>query len=314
MDFGYHNASFVYEGEGSLVESIAERAKLVEDAGFSWFTLMDHFWQLAGVGHHDEPFVECYSGLSALARETEEMDLSALVTCVHYRNPAFLAKTVASLDTLSEGRAVLAIGAGWYEDEYDAAGLEYPDAATRIRQMRDAIELCRTAWNQPSPVDYEGKHYDLDGLYLEPKPDEIPVLIGGAGEQLTLRATAEYADRWNIPGRDPETYEHKLDVLREHCADFDRDYDEIEKTVTLTTLLRDSTEAAHEDYEAIMAESENGPTPREEFRGLVGTPSEAAQLVETYRELGVDTLQIQPAKNDRESTLKFIDEVMPEFA
>ena len=314
MDFGYHNASFVYEGEGSLVESIAERAKLVEDAGFSWFTLMDHFWQLAGVGHHDEPFVECYSGLSALARETEEMDLSALVTCVHYRNPAFLAKTVASLDILSEGRAVLAIGAGWYEDEYDAAGLEYPDAATRIRQMRDAIELCRAAWNQPSPVDYEGEYYDLDGLYLEPKPDEIPVLIGGAGEQLTLRATAEYADRWNIPGRDPETYEHKLDVLREHCADFDRDYDEIEKTVTLTTLLRDSTEAAHEDYEAIMAESENGPTPREEFRGLVGTPSEAAQLVETYRELGVDTLQIQPAKNDRESTLKFIDEVLPEFA
>ena len=313
MDFGYHNASFVYEGDGSLVESMAERAKLVEDAGFSWFTLMDHFWQLAGVGHHDEPFVECYSGLSALARETEEMDLSALVTCVHYRNPAFLAKTVASLDSLSEGRAVLAIGAGWYDDEYDAAGLEYPDAATRIRQMRDAIKLCETAWSEPSPVDYAGEYYDLDGLYLDPKPEEIPVLIGGAGEQLTLRATAEYADRWNIPGRDPETYEHKLDVLRDHCADFDRDYDEIEKTVTLTTLLRDSAEAAHEDYEAIMAESENGPTPREEFRGLVGTPSEAAELVETYRDLGVDTLQIQPAKNDRESTLKFIDEVLPEF-
>ncbi|MFB6295977.1 MAG: LLM class flavin-dependent oxidoreductase [Halobacteriales archaeon] len=314
MEFGYHNASFVYDGEESLAESMVERAQLVEDAGFTWFTLMDHFWQLAGLGHHDEPFVECYTGLSALARETDEMDLSALVTCVHYRNPASLAKTVASLDTLSEGRAVLAIGGGWYTDEYDAAGLEYPDGPTRIRQMRDAIELCRAAWNEPSPVDYEGEYYDLDGLYLNPKPDEIPVMIGGGGEQLTLRATAEHADAWNIPGSDPKEYEHKLDVLREHCADFDREYADIETTVTLTTLLRESTEAAHEDYEALLAESENGPTPRDEFRELVGTPSEAAELVAAYRDLGVDTLQIQPVKNDRESTLRFVDEVMPEFA
>ena len=147
MDFGYHNASFVYEGGEDVADAMAARAKLVEDAGFSWFTLMDHFWQLAGIGHHDEPFVECYSGLSALARETDSMTLSALVTCVHYRNPAMLAKTVASLDTLSEGRAMLAIGAGWYDAEYEATGIEYPDAAARIHQMRDAIELCRAAWS-----------------------------------------------------------------------------------------------------------------------------------------------------------------------
>jgi F420-dependent oxidoreductase-like protein len=314
MDFGYHNASFVYDGDGSLVDSMAERAKLVEDAGFTWFTLMDHFWQLAGIGHHDEPFVECYSGLSALARETDSMDLSALVTCVHYRNPAMLAKTVASVDTLSEGRAMLSIGAGWYTAEYDATGIEYPDDAGRIRQMRDAIELCEAAWTEPSPVEYEGEYYDLDGLYLDPKPEEIPVMIGGGGEQLTLRVTAEYADAWNIPGSDPETYAHKLDVLEDHCADFGRDYDDIEKTVTLSTLIRDSTDTAHEAYEDLLEASENGPTSREEFRGLVGTESDVAGLIEQYRDLGVDTLQIQPVKNDRESTLRFIDGVMPEFA
>ncbi|MFB6228637.1 MAG: TIGR03560 family F420-dependent LLM class oxidoreductase [Halobacteriales archaeon] len=314
MDFGYHNASFVYDGDDSLADSMAERAKLVEDAGFTWFTLMDHFWQLAGIGHHDEPFVECYSGLSALARETDSMDLSALVTCVHYRNPAMLAKTVASLDTLSEGRAMLSIGAGWYDEEYDATGIEYPDDAERIRQMRDAIELCETAWTEPSPVEYEGEYYDLDGLYLNPKPGEVPVMIGGGGEQLTLRVTAEYADAWNIPGSDPETYAHKLDVLEGHCADFGREYDDIEKTVTLSTLIRDSTDAAHEAYEDLLTESESGPTSREEFRGLVGTESDVARLIEQYRELGVDTLQIQPIKNDRESTLRFIDGVMPEFA
>jgi alkanesulfonate monooxygenase SsuD/methylene tetrahydromethanopterin reductase-like flavin-dependent oxidoreductase (luciferase family) len=275
---------------------------------------MDHFWQLAGIGHHDEPFVECYSGLSALARETESMDLSALVNCVHYRNPAMLAKTVASLDTLSGGRAMLSIGAGWYTAEYDAVGIEYPDAETRIHQMRDTIELCQAAWNDPSPVEYSGEYYDLDGLYLDPKPEEIPVMIGGGGEQLTLRATAEHADAWNIPGSDPETYAHKLDVLEGHCADFDRDYDDIEKTVTLSALIRESTEAAHEAYGDLLNASESGPTPREEFRGLVGTESDVAELVERYRELGVDTLQIQPVKNDRETTERFVDGVMPEFA
>jgi alkanesulfonate monooxygenase SsuD/methylene tetrahydromethanopterin reductase-like flavin-dependent oxidoreductase (luciferase family) len=293
---------------------MAERAKLVEDAGFTWFTLMDHFWQLGFIGHHDEPFVECYSGLSALARETDSMDLSALVTCVHYRNPAVLAKTVASLDTLSEGRAMLSIGAGWYTAEYDAAGIEYPDAETRIHQMRDVIELCRAAWNEPSPVEYEGEHYDLDGLYLDPKPGEIPVMIGGGGEQLTLRATAEHADAWNVPGSDPEEYDHKLDVLEGHCADFDREYDDIERTVTLVTLIRDSTDAAHGAYEDLLDATENGPTPREEFRGLVGSETDVAELIEQYHEVGVDTLQIQPVKNDRESTLRFVDGVMPEFA
>ena len=314
MDFGYHNASFVYEVEEDIADVMAERAKLVEDAGFSWFTLMDHFWQLAGIGHHDEPFVECYSGLSALARETDSMTLSALVTCVHYRNPAMLAKTVASLDTLSEGRAMLAIGAGWYDAEYEATGIEYPDAAARIHQMRDAIELCRAAWSEPSPVEYSGEHYDLDGLYLDPKPDSIPVMIGGGGEQLTLRATAEHADAWNVPGSDPDTYAHKLDVLEGHCAEFDRACDDVEKTVTLSALIRDSTESAHSDYEALLAESEDGPKAREEFRGLVGTESEVAELVAEYRDLGVDTLQIQPVKNDRETTERFVDGVMPEFA
>jgi F420-dependent oxidoreductase-like protein len=316
MDFGYHNSSFVYHGdpqERSLVDSLTARAQFVEDAGFTWFSLMDHFWQLPGHGYRDEPFVECYTGLSALARETETMELSALVTCVHYRNPALLAKQVATLDALSEGRAVLAIGAGWYEDEYDAVGLEFPDAETRIKQARDAIRLCEAAWTESSPVDYAGEFYDLDGLYLNPKPDDVPVLVGGAGEQLTLRLTADLADRWNLPGTDPETYAHKLDVLREHCSDLGRDYDDLTLTVTLPTLLREDGEAAHEAYEDLLSASPQGPRDREEFRGLVGTPADAAALVETYRDLGVDALQIQPPKNDRRSTELFVDEVAPEF-
>ncbi|MFB6121311.1 MAG: LLM class flavin-dependent oxidoreductase [Halobacteriaceae archaeon] len=316
MDFGYHNASFVYHDdpdERSLVDSLTARAQFVEDAGFSWYTLMDHFWQLSGVGYHDEPFVECYTGLSALAEATDEMELSALVTCVHYRNPAFLAKTVASLDSLSEGRAVLAIGAGWYEDEYDAAGLAFADAETRILQTRDAIDLCKAAWNEESPVNFEGDYYELDDLYLNPKPDDVPVLVGGGGEHLTLQMTADKADRWNLPGAEPERYEHKLDVLEGHCEDLGRDFDDIELTITLTACIREDSEDAHEAYEDLQGDTPRGAAGRDEFRGLVGSPAEAAEIVETYRELGADTLQIQPPKNDRRTTELFVDEVAPQF-
>jgi F420-dependent oxidoreductase-like protein len=316
MDFGYHTTSFVYRGEDdskSVHESLVDRAQFLEDAGFSWFTIMDHFWQLPGIGYPDEPTIECYTGLSAVAEATEEMELSGLVTCVDYRHPAYLAKAMASLDSISEGRGVLGIGAGWFDDEYDAANIEFADPSTRIRKLRDAIRLCRTAWTEESPVDYEGEYYDLDGFYLDPKPDDVPVLVGGGGEQLTLRVTAEYADRWNIPGADPATYEHKLDVLREHCEDVGRDYGEIAKTVTVNALVRETTEEARDAYEELLAETPEGPPPREEFPGSVGTPAEVADHVQTFRELGVETYQIEVPKNDRETVERFADEVVPQF-
>jgi F420-dependent oxidoreductase-like protein len=315
MDFGYHTTSFVYEGaepEKTLNRRLVDHAQLLEDGGFSWFTVMDHYWQLPGIGHRDEPTVECYSALSALAETTDEMALSGLVTCVHYRNPALLAKMMASLDVLSEGRAVLGIGAGWNDPEYEAVGMDFPDPATRVKQMRDAIELCQTAWSEDSPVDYDGEYYDLDEFYCNPKRD-IPILVGGGGEQLTLRVAAEYADWWNVPGTDPETYEHKLDVLRDHCRDLGTGYGEIKKTVTLNAIVREEAEAAHGVYEDLLTETDDGPTPREEFRGAVGSVAEVCDLVETYRDMGVETFQIEVPKNDRRTAELFVDEVLPQF-
>ena len=313
MEFGYHQSSFAFEEE-PLGDALLDRAQFVEDAGFTWFSLMDHFWQLPGIGRKDEPLVECYAGLSAIAAATDSIELSGLVTCVHYRNPAYLAKLVGSLDSLSDGRAVLGIGAGWYDEEYDAIGIEFPDAAERVRQLRDVIRLCETAWYEESPVDYEGEYYTLDELYLDPKPDDVPILVGGGGEQLTLRLTAEYADRWNVPGADPEEYEHKLAVLYDHCQNEGRDYEDIEKTITLRTVVRDDSDGAHETYERLLEESVRGPVGREEFRGLVGTAGEVAELIETYGDLGVDTLQVEVLRDDRESLERFVDDVMPEFS
>ncbi|NGM70180.1 TIGR03560 family F420-dependent LLM class oxidoreductase [Natronolimnobius sp. AArcel1] len=313
MEFGYHHSSFATHDDRSPAAALIDRAQRLEDDGFTWLSLMDHLWQLPFHGHRDEPFVECYSGLSAVAAATDEITLSALVTCVHYRNPVYLAKVVSSLDALSEGRAVLGIGAGWYEDEYDAMDMEFPPADERIRQLRDAIKLCETVWTEESPVSYEGEYYDVDDLYLNPKPDDVPILVGGGGEQLTLRLTAEYADWWNLPGVTPEQYEHKLSVLREHCENAGRDYDEIDTTVTIPTIIRDDTDDAHAVYEDLLEETDEDTTPRDEFRGLIGTAEEVAAGIEEYQALNVDRFQIGVPKNDPETIDRFVDDVMGEF-
>jgi F420-dependent oxidoreductase-like protein len=315
MDFGYHHASFHYpDDDQPMVESTVDRAQWLESEGFDWFSVMDHVWQLPFVGQRDEPFLECYTALTAAARETDSMDLGALVTCPHYRNPAYLGRVVASLDHVSGGRAVLSIGAGWYEDEYDAMGVDYPDISTRNRQMRETIELCQAMWNEASPASYEGEHYELDEFYCDPKPDDVPVLIGGGGEELTLRATAEYADRWNVPSGDPETYAGKLDVLREHCEELGTDYDAIEKTIGNTIVIREETEAAHEAYEDLLGRTEMGPTPRDEGRGTVGSPAEVAERIEAFGEVGVDTFMLMVPANDQRTVELFVDEVKESVA
>jgi alkanesulfonate monooxygenase SsuD/methylene tetrahydromethanopterin reductase-like flavin-dependent oxidoreductase (luciferase family) len=221
-----------------------------------------------------------------------------------------LAKQALTIDHATNGRVELGIGAGWYEDEYDAMGVEFPDIATRNRQMRETIELCRAMWNRESPVSWEGEHYELDGFYCDPKPDGIPVLIGGGGEELTLRATSEYADRWNIPSGDPGRFAGKLDVLRDHCEEMGTDYDAITKTVGNTTVLRETTEAAHEAYEDLQSETEDGPTPRGEDRGVVGTPAEAAERIEAFGGAGADQFILMVPLNDRRTVELFVDEVM----
>ncbi|MFB6174086.1 MAG: TIGR03560 family F420-dependent LLM class oxidoreductase [Halobacteriales archaeon] len=311
MRFGYHHVSF--DGDDDPFGAMLDRARFLDANGFSWLSFMDHLWQISGNGRHDEPFFDCYTALPAAAAVTETVELSGLVTCVHYRNPALLGRMVTSLDHASDGRAVLGIGAGWFEAEYEAYGYEYPDPATRVRQMADTVRLIRALWTRESPVTYHGSHYSVEDVILEPKPvgdPHPPILIGGGGEQLTLRATADLADRWNIPGSSPSEYAEKLDVLRGHCDDLGRDYDEIEKTTANTVVIRDSTEAAHEAYEELMAGTESGPTPREGFRGLVGTPAEVADGIEAYADLGVELSMLKVPKNDRPTIERFVDDVM----
>ena len=317
MRFGYHNSAFVGADGGQPFQAVLDRARRLEDAGFDLITFMDHVWQLRHNGRRDDPFFDCYTTLPAVAAVTDRVELSALVTSVGYRNPALLSKMLATLDHASDGRAVLGIGAGWYEAEYDAYGYEYPEPETRVHQLRDAVRIAKAMWTEDSPVTYRGEHFVVEDAILEPKPladPHPPVMVGGGGEQLTLRVVAEHADRWNVPMVDPETYEHKLAVLADHCEAVGRDYDEITKTVLARALIRETAEEAHDYYESFAEASEGEPVPREEFRGMVGTPEDAAALVGRFQDLGAEMVMIAVPRNDEETIERFADDVLPQFA
>lgn len=312
MRLGYHHGSFrERDDDRPLFDTLRERAQRLDAAGFSILTAMDHFWQLSSKGYPDEPFLDCYATLTAVAAVTDAIELSALVTCPHYRNPGYLARIVASLDAISGGRAVFGIGSGWYEDEYEAIGVPFPEPSTRNRQMRDVIRLCRTAWTEPSPVTYDGTDYGLDGLYLDPKPEDIPVMIGGAGEQLTLRAVAEYADRWNVGPLAPDALAAKLEIIDEYAATYDRSVSDVRVTMMQDVVLRPDHEAAHAAYETLLTDTASGPTPRAQGRGMVGTPAEMIEWLASYRDVRLDTLLVRVPLNDRRTIELLIDEVLP---
>jgi len=177
--------------------------------------------------------LEGYSVLSFVAAKTERLRLGLLVTGVTYRHPGLLAKTVTTLDVLSGGRAMLGIGAAWYEREHLALGVPYPPVAERFERLEETVQICEQMWSD-NDGPYDGKYYQLAETICVPPPLQTPrppILIGGGGEKKTLRLVAQYADACNLFGTSPEGIAHKLDVLRGHCDTLGRDYDSIQKTI-----------------------------------------------------------------------------------
>jgi F420-dependent oxidoreductase-like protein len=192
---------------------------------------MDHVFQVGMIGPPTEPMLEAYSTLGYLAGATEHLNFHALVTAATYREPGLLAKIVASLATISGGRIMLGIGAGWFEEEATGIGLSFPPLAERFERLEETLQICHRMWaGDESP--FVGRHYRLEHPICSPRPAERPrIIIGGAGEHKTLRLVARYADACNIYfGLDIVA---KLKILAEHCAREGRSYDEIEKTSTM---------------------------------------------------------------------------------
>jgi F420-dependent oxidoreductase-like protein len=310
MKFGIHHASWLDSPDRTeIFETTKAKAQWAEEHGFTWFSVMDHMIQIPGVGPPEEPILEGWAVLAGLAAATSRIRLATLVTAVGYRNPAHLAKIAASVDLISRGRLTLGIGAGFFEDEYKQYGWAFPPkAATRIRQMEEAVELILKMWTEPRTT-FHGRYFQIEDAILEPKPlqkPRPPVMIAGGGEQMTLRAVARLADACNLTRSDiPET-RRKLAVLRRHCDALGRDYDAIEKTLVLRWLLA-------RDAAALAAKLER-LAPRGSSPGFVGTVSEAIDLMGQYRDAGIDLLIHSDGLNDVESREFLVSDVMPHFA
>src|SRR5262245_55904724 len=270
---------------------------------------MDHMIQIPGVGAPDEPILEGWTVLSALAAVTHRIRLATLATVVSYRNPALLAKIAASVDLISRGRLTLGIGAGFFEDEYRQYGWEFPPRpAIRIQQMEEAVQLIIRMWTEPRTT-FHGRYFHVEDAILEPKPVQKPrppVMIAGGGEQLTLRAVARLADACNLTGGDVAEVRSKLAVLRGHCEAVGRDHHTIEKTYVQSWLLA-------RDAAAVAAKRERLPV-RGWPPGFVGTVSEAVDLIGHYQDAGVDLLIHSDRWDDAETRELFASEVMPHFA
>jgi F420-dependent oxidoreductase-like protein len=227
-------------GDGEIGSRLAEIGRTADEAGFASLWVMDHFFQIQGVGEPEEPMLEGYSALSYLAGVTESAKLGTLVTGVHYRYPGLLVKTATTLDVLSGGRAYLGIGAGWNERESLGLGVPFPSTRERFERLEEALQIADQMWSG-KVAPYHGAHYHLEETLnspqalSEPRP---PIMIGGMGERRTLRLVAQYADACNLfafGGAD--LIRHKLDVLRGHCEGVGRDYEEIERTALGTVNL-----------------------------------------------------------------------------
>jgi F420-dependent oxidoreductase-like protein len=263
MKVGLHISDFTWAGGApELAPRLAEIAQRAEQIGVDRVSVMDHVWQIGPIGPPEHEMLEAYTALGWLAAKTERVKLLTVVTAVVYREPGLLAKAITTLDVLSGGRAILGLGAAWNEEESRGLGLFFPPLKERFERLEEALQIVKQMWSE-SEAAYEGKHYHLARTLNSPQPlsrPHPPILIGGSGEKKTLKLVAQYADACNISSLEPAEAARKLGVLRQHCADVGRDYDEIEKTAQVRYDLGNNGENVNETIEGLHELAEAGFT------------------------------------------------------
>jgi F420-dependent oxidoreductase-like protein len=280
--FGFHMPTFTFPGvpNDRLFDRVVENAKAAEAAGFDLVTVMDHLYQIRGIGPETEPMMEAYATLSALATQTSRVKLGTLVTGVTYRNPALLVKQVTTLDVISKGRAILGIGAAWNEDEHRGYGIEFPPIGKRMDRLGEALTIAKLMFTQDRPS-FEGAYYKIDRALNVPRPIQPggpKILVGGGGERRTLRLLAEHGDIGHWFGGNLEDLKRKKKVFEEHCAAVNRDPSEVLLTVGLTLVLAEN----EKDAKALM----DGLTPERRAVARTATVSQAAEVIGQYMTAG----------------------------
>ncbi len=233
MRLGLQVNRFNYPGgDAAIGPTLADIGRRAEATGLDSLWVMDHFFQLPHLDPAERPMLEGYAALAYLAGVTERITLGTLVTGVTYRQPAVLVKTATTLDVLSGGRSYFGIGAAWFEREHLGLGVPFPSTRERFERLEETLQIAHQMWSgEVGP--YAGKHYQLAETLCQPMPlskPHPPIMVGGGGEQKTLRFVARYGDACNIISTDMDVLRHKLEVLRGHCETEGRPYAEIEKT------------------------------------------------------------------------------------
>lgn len=296
---GYQIPNFTYPTGTNIFDSVVSQAKAAEAAGFDRVLVMDHFYQLPGIGAHDEPMMECYTMLSALAQHTSRVRLSALVTGNTYRNPALLAKTITSLDHVSNGRATLGIGAGWFELEHNSLGFEFGTFTDRFEKLEEALQII-IPMLRGERVTFSGKHYSVTDAVNSPATvSRIPVMIGGSGEKKTLRMVAQYADESNLTRGTNDEIRHKIEVLGEHCERLGRNRSEITVTKMTMVCVAPTMEQAEADLRATAEVKGWSEQVLGMVKGMIlfGDPDTVGEQMQAVVDTGLDGLTINMPVN-----------------
>jgi F420-dependent oxidoreductase-like protein len=301
-------------------ETMTGVAQRIEEVGFESLWVYDHFHTVPAPTQ--EATYEAWTLMASLAAVTSTVRLGQMCTCNTYRPPSYLAKVAASIDVISGGRLEMGIGAGWYEHEHDGYGFPFLAPGPRIRMLEEGLEIMKAMWTE-DVVDYDGRHYRLQGAICQPKPlqsPHIPLWVAGGGEQLTLRVAARHAQYTNF-GVKPEWFSHKSDVLAGHCRDVGRDFDEITRSANFNIVCAD-TEADVADrigmVKARFVEHVTAEKAEEQlrlYRHNSGTPEQVVDSLREWEKLGLAyaIVYFPDAAYDLSSLELFAREVIPEF-
>ncbi|MGH7818299.1 MAG: TIGR03560 family F420-dependent LLM class oxidoreductase, partial [Candidatus Binatia bacterium] len=292
---------------GGSWSEVRETALLVDESGFDSVWVADHFF---GVGAEDP--LEAWTEMTAVAAITRRVEIGFLVLCNSYRPPSLLAKMAATFDNISNGRLIVGYGAGWFQQEYEAYGYDYPSLRTRLDQLEEGLEILKKMWTEDEAT-FHGVHYHIENARCRPAPvrkPHPPILVGGGGEKILLKLVARYADIWNNLGISHREISHKLEVLRTHCEKVGRSFEDIEisqQTIAAIALDRDAARRRTEDVHGEVGFLSGAPE-----LCLTGTPAEIIERVRKNVDLGITTFIVSFGRHTgAENVRLFSTEVIP---
>ncbi len=298
--------------EGATFDDLSAHWRVADDLGFDSVWVDDHLYSV--ILPRSESQMDAWMLLAALARETRRIRMGVLVSCNSFRNPALVAKMAATVDVLSGGRLIHGVGAGWFEDEYLGYGYEFPPTRTRLAQLEESLRLQKLLWTEEQPS-FDGRHYQLNGAWCEPRPAQkpfLPILVGGGGEKILLKIVARHADIWNCPGS-IEELRRKIGILADHCAAVGRDPEEIQSTWFGGVIVDRDAGRAEARLES-LAKSWGMPIDMMASSALAGTPEAVIDRIHAYREVGITGfIGVHGREDDFETTRLMGERVLPAF-